>query len=179
MRQCHRLLDIWSPRSTCKEPILLNFTDASALVEYLPERGLDFAVIVLPDTILQMFPQTIYPFTHEQWIHQANLKFDFFAILGIPSVDATQYTGRNGIRHTITTFPNPRVILVEACLDPPSDTQETIFPQFVGRIHPSETISDIVGTSGGPIFGFRKNEKIRYTIGRLQFIVDGELSHVR
>ena len=134
--QCHRLLDIWSPRSTCKEPIPFNFADATSFVFDSPDKGLDFAVIILPDTILQMFSQTIVPFTDERWMYQKNVKFDFFAMLGIPSIDATQNTKSNGTRNTITTFPNSRVILVEACLNPPSDSQKTEFPQFVGKFIP-------------------------------------------
>jgi hypothetical protein len=155
--QQHSLFDIWSPRSACKERIPFDFTNAPTLFEDSPERGLDFAVVMLPNTVLQMLSQAIKPFTHETWIHRTNINFDFYAILGIPAVDATQETASDGRRHTVTTFPNSRVIWVDDCSNSPGNTQQTEFPQFVGQIRPGDTISDITGTSGGPMLGFRKD----------------------
>src|SRR5262245_21839263 len=75
----HSLFDIWSPRSTVKERIPFDFTDAETpVLEYEPELGIDIAVIELPDIYLKMLVQTIEPFTHEQWIHQHKIDFDFY-----------------------------------------------------------------------------------------------------
>tara|TARA_B100000315_G_scaffold187535_1_gene177139 strand:+ start:455 stop:1180 length:726 start_codon:yes stop_codon:yes gene_type:complete len=157
--QHYSLFDFWSPRSISVERIPFNFTDAPCWFDYSPQRGLDFAVIALPDNTLTLLQQTIVPFTHERWIHQAHVSFDFYALLGIPSCDATQKTSQEGGRNSIVTFPDSRLIRVEAHPNPPNDLLETEFPQFIGRIHPNETIPDVAGTSGGPIFGFRCNDK--------------------
>jgi hypothetical protein len=98
----HSLLDFWSPRARFSEPIPFDFTDAPALVEESPERGLDVAVIALPNIILEALSQTIEPFTHERWLHQGSISFDFYAILGSPSVDATQESEPDGMRHMVT-----------------------------------------------------------------------------
>ncbi len=152
----HSLFDGWSPKAKIKEPTPFDFTQAPILVEYAKDRGLDFAVISLPNFILEALLQTIEPFAREQWLLQAGIDFDFYAVLGIPAADATQDTGSDGRRHWVTTFPQPRVIIVEKCPSPPSETQGLEFEQFVGSISPNESISEIGGTSGGPVLGFRK-----------------------
>ncbi|MFN3149994.1 hypothetical protein [Bremerella sp.] len=152
----HSLFDIWSPRSTVKERIPFDFTDAETpVLEYQPELGIDIAVIELPELYLKMLSQTIEPFTHERWIHQHNVAFDFYAILGIPGEAAVQEIKRN----SVTTFPDPQVIFVEAAPLVAADDANTPLPQFFGKILPGDPVGDIAGTSGGPILGFRKNDK--------------------
>ena len=158
--QQHSLFDIWSPRCTVKERIPFDFSDAPSIVEYDPTLGVDIAVIELPDLYLKMLSQTIEPFTHENWIHQSNVQFDFYAILGIPGEAATQVLDGN----SITTYPQPQVIFVETA---PLDAEihiDTPVPQFFGKIMEIDPIGDIGGTSGGPILGFREepNGQLRY-----------------
>jgi hypothetical protein len=152
----HNLLDIWSPRAEFKMPTPFDFTDAPARVEDSPERGLDYAVIALPDHIMRSLLKTIEPFTQERLLHQTDTDFEFFAILGTPVVNAIQQSGRVGNNHSVTTYSNPQVIFVKNCSNPPDNTKASEFPQFIGHIQPNETISHMDGTSGGPIFGFRK-----------------------
>lgn len=158
--QQYSLFDIWSPRCTFKERIPFDFTAAPAIVEYKPTLGIDIAVIELPDLYLEMLSQTIEPFTHERWIHQSNLQFDFYAILGIPGEAATQDLNGN----SVTTYPQPQVVFVESAPPVVESDANTALPQFFGKILPGEPIGDIGGMSGGPIFGFRKepNGQLRY-----------------
>ena len=152
--QQHSLFDIWSPRCTVKERIPFDFTDASAIVQNDPTLGIDIAVIELPELYLKTLSQTIEPFTHERWIHQSDVEFDFYAILGIPAEAATQEVG--GM--SITTYPQPQVIFVEGAQPVVEGEGKIRLPQFFGKILPGDPIGDIGGTSGGPILGFRKNE---------------------
>ncbi len=102
-----------------------------------------------------MLDQTIEPFTHERWIHQHKVDFDFYAILGIPAeVAVEEINGTHGI-----TYPNPQVIFVNAAPPKVANDANTPLPQFIGKIFPGESIRDIGGTSGGPILGFRKNDE--------------------
>lgn len=154
----HNLYDIWSPRAKIKEPIPFDFTKADRLVLLCdPNLGVDLAVIELSLLYRELLAQTIVPITQEQWIHQHKVKFDFFAILGIPGEIADQTVDeRNG---TISTFPKPQVIFVEASKPVVEEEANTPLPQFFGKIRQNETINDIGGTSGGPILGFRINEQ--------------------
>ncbi len=152
----HSLFDIWSPRATVRQRIPFDFTDAETLVlEYQPNLGIDIAVIELPELYLKMLDQTIEPFTHERWIHQHRVVFDFYAILGIPSEAAVEEI--NGT--SVTTYPDPQVIFVNAVPPVVPDDANTPLPQFFGKILPGDPIGDIGGTSGGPILGFRKNDE--------------------
>ncbi len=153
------LFDGWSPRAKIKDPTPFDFTDAPALMRYEKDLGLDFAVIRLPNFILEGLLQTIEPFTHKRWVYQAGIDFDFFAVVGSPAIDATQEMGSDGRRHSVTTYPQPRVVLVEKCPSPPSETQGKEFEQFVGSINQNENIAELGGMSGGPVLGFRKGQE--------------------
>lgn len=151
----HSIFDIWSPRATVMERIPFDFTDAEAIVlEYRPDLGIDIAVIELPDLYLKMLDQAIEPFTHERWIHQYKVDFDFYAILGIPAEAAVEDI--NG--SSVATYPEPQVIFVNAAPPVVADDANTPLPQFFGKIMPGDPVGDIGGTSGGPILGFRKND---------------------
>lgn len=152
----HSLFDIWSPRSTFRERIPFDFTEAGTLfLEYAPDLGVDIAVIELSDLYLNLLAQTIEPFTHERWIHQHKVVFDFYAILGIPGEVVVEEVTDT----TVSNYPEPRVIFVESAPPIALDEANTPLPQFFGKILPGESIRDISGTSGGPILGFRENDQ--------------------
>lgn len=154
----HNLYDIWSPRATIKEPIPFDFTKAESLIILFdPELGVDIAVIELSILYRELLAQTIQPFTHDRWLYQANVKFDFFAILGIPGEIASQIV--DDTEQVIFTYPKPQVIFVEASKPVVAEDANTPLPQFFGKIRSNETIGDISGTSGGPILGFRLNDQ--------------------
>lgn len=157
----HSLLDIWSRRSTVKKRIPFDFTKADTLVlENKPDLGVDIAVIELSDLYLNLLAQTIEPFTHERWIHQHKVDFDFYAILGIPGEAVVEEVSDT----TVINYPEPRVIRVESAPPLVPDEANTHLPQFFGKILPGDPIHDISGTSGGPILGFRENDQ-----GQLQY----------
>jgi len=150
------LFDIWGPHSKCNERIPFDLFYAPALGDYDKEAGIDFAVVALPDLVLRVLGQTTIPFTKGNWIHQSNITFDFFAMLGLPNEEAEQIRSRIDGIESITTFQNPILLFVEPCELPATITPSTE-PQFVARIDSRVDIESIVGMSGGPILGFRKN----------------------
>lgn len=160
----HSLFDVWSPRSTVKEAIPFNFADAPAIVTDNTSLGVDIAVIELPSFYLEMFSQTIEPFTHERWVYQANVQFDFFAIVGIPYVASEKETSHTSKGFSVTTYPQPQVILLEASSPITPEDENSLMPQFFGRILPGHPIQQLAGVSGGPILGFRKEPdgQLRY-----------------
>jgi hypothetical protein len=54
--------------------------------------------------------------------------------------------------------------------EPPAGEQVPSECWFIGRLDPESQIRDIVGMSGGPIYGFRRNEegKLLYHVVALQ-----------
>ncbi len=158
----YSLFDIWGTRSTCAERIPFDFMDAPALVRDEPETGLDFAIIGLPDLVLRLLLQTTTPVREEDWLHDAGMKLGHYAIVGIPFIDVAQVSGSDEKGNSITTYPKPRLISVKRYVAVPNNVQKTEIPQFVGEIDPNETISDIAGTSGGPVFGFCQSSDGRF-----------------
>lgn len=158
-----RILDVWSPRAKVDAPIPFDFADAPALLA--DEEGIDFALIKVPNLVVKALVQTIEPVTEENWISQpAPDSFAAYAILGVPACEARQFFEHEGNRHGVTTYLDPRVIVLERCVDLPPSMTETKYPRFVAKIRDGEDISDIQGMSGGPIFGFNEldSEGARY-----------------
>jgi len=56
----------------------------------------------------------------------------------------------------LTTFQNPAVLFVKHG-ELPSNATPKSNPQFVGKINEKADVKNIVGMSGGPILGFRKD----------------------
>ena len=82
---------------------------------------------------------------------------DFFAILGLPNENAEQITNRKDGIGSTTTFQNPALLLLDPC-QLPSGIKPATNSQFVAKIGaPRADLCSIVGMSGGPILGFRKN----------------------
>lgn len=52
---------------------------------------------------------------------------------------------------------NPTMVWVDSVTLPPDELPLSTFPWFVGQVKPSAVLPSIVGMSGGPIFGFKKN----------------------
>ena len=153
----HSLLDIWGPRSTCSDRIPFDFMRAPALFDDDARAGLDYAIIALPDLVLRALRQTTVPVRKQNWIHQPELTFDFYAMLGLPLEVAQQmFLAQNG-RKYVTTFQKPALIRLQEC-DLPAHCEPATNPQFVARVHPGVSLDSVVGMSGGPIFGFRKND---------------------
>ena len=77
-------------------------------------------------------------------------------MIGLPNCEAEQLTFNEGNRDAIVTFQNPVLIFLQSC-DIPNDVAPSSRPQFCGRINSNVNLSSIVGMSGGPIIGFRRN----------------------
>ncbi len=150
------LFDIWGPNSKCSERIPFDLFDAPVLGNYDKEEGIDFAVVALPELVLRILGQTTIPFTKRNWNHQDDITFDFFAMLGLPNEEAEQVRYKADGIESITTFQNPVLLFVEPC-ELPATVKPSVQPQFAARIDPRVDIKSIVGMSGGPILGFRKN----------------------
>lgn len=152
----HSLFDVWGPHSDCDHRIPFNLFDTPALVKFDKDVGVDFAVVPLPGLVRDLISQTTTPFTKKNWIHQSNVSFDFFAMLGLPNETAEQFTHHKDGMESITSFQHPALMFLESCELPTGITPATN-PQFVARIDPRVGLVSPVGMSGGPILGFRKN----------------------
>jgi hypothetical protein len=157
------IIDGWATNSP--ERIPFDFFDAPALCDYNQETGIDAAVIALPDNTWQLLSKTTTPFTRENWIHQEGMKFDAYAMVGFPLEFAEQVREKSQGMNSVTTYRPPALISLTE-IERPEKIAETTYPRFFGRLAEisREQISQLTGMSGGPIFGFNKNNE-----GRLQY----------
>lgn len=152
----HSLFDCWGPHSHCDHRIPFNLFKTPSFATFDKDIGVDFAVVPLPDHVQRLIAQTTTPFTKKNWIHQSNVSFDFFAMLGLPIEDAEQITNYKGGRGTISTVQSPVLLFLDPC-ELPTDIAPATNPQFVAKIAPRADLDSILGMSGGPILGFCKN----------------------
>ena len=126
-----------------------------AIQLFRKDLGLDFALIPLPDLIRAAFEKNgIVAVSRENWIHQPNLSFSQFRILGFPSHFV--HSGKNMNDELVAEF-QPAMIAVDR-LEPSTLEGVPANVWFVGQIPPEVKIQSIKGMSGGPIYGLRKSE---------------------
>ena len=89
----------------------------AAIQLYRKDLGLDFALIPLPDLIRAAFEKNrIIPVSRENWIHQPEVTFSQFRILGFPS--HLVHTGKNLNDELVAEF-QPAMVGVEGLDSPP------------------------------------------------------------
>jgi hypothetical protein len=152
----HSLFDIWGPASRCDERIPFNLFEYPSSARFDRDAGIDIAVVPLPPYVLRLISQTIVPFTKTNWIHQPNVQFECYAMLGLPNESARQVAGQKNGREFVSTFQSPVLLFVNPCELPPKIAPATN-RQFVAKIDPHADLDSIRGMSGGPILGFRRN----------------------
>jgi len=89
------IFDVWGERSTVDFRIPFDIFNAPSIAVH--DDGLDYATIALPQHVSQMLAQTTTPFTKKNWVHQPDVEFDFYAIVGLPNEDAYNFSKSCGI----------------------------------------------------------------------------------
>lgn len=128
-------------------------------------EGLDFGVIVLSPYYVRLLAANGSVALEEvNWLHQAEIKFDLYAMLGLPKEFSSEFLSSSGnARVSPTMFPLQRLV------EPPAGSASTRFERFVGKINPELGLESLKGMSGGPIFGFRREgSELRYWVVALQ-----------
>lgn len=127
---------------------------------YRPDIGLDFAILRLDGLMRPAFARNgIVPIGRENWIHQPNLSFEFYRMLGIPR-------GRVVTTHEPDGSESVSVGLALLAIDEATPEEAESLPDhrpnmFIGKIAPEAKIDTIKGMSGGPIYGFRHDSEGR------------------
>lgn len=127
---------------------------------YRPDLGLDFAIIPLDDLMRAAFLKNgIVPIQRENWIHQPNLSFEFYRMLGIPRGRVVSSPAPDGSESVL-------VGLALLAIDAASEQEIQSIPDhrpnmFIGKIASEVKIDTIKGMSGGPIYGFRHDSRGR------------------
>jgi len=116
-------------------------------------EGLDYGLIMLDDLQQKAFEKNgVKPVSRENWIKQKDLEFTHFKILGFPDHRIRRAVNEDG---GVTGLFQPVMFAIDRidAADIPLCSSDA---WFAGQIPSDVTIPDIVGTSGGPIYGFRQ-----------------------
>jgi hypothetical protein len=163
------LADIFGPEAISDKPIPFDFANEPRFFIFDAETGLDFGLIALrPHYVRLLATQGIKAIFEENWIHQHNVEFDAYKMLGLPEefIDSVR-TGSDDNSSVLGTV-SPTMIDLTCMDEPPEDIRRTRYPRFVGQLRSDLPLSSIRGMSGGPIFGFNFRPPMRYWVVAIQ-----------
>lgn len=162
-------LDYFGHEATHRHIVPFTYEAHTALYLEEPENGLDFALLMLDELQKGNFDANkLVPIPRENWVHQPRLTFDFYRMLGIPnSVYPHKTLAEVDIRQVMIAVDR---LTIDEVGEPPPDVEVPTDAWFIGRLDPDAAIKDIRGMSGGPIYGFRRDDagKWRYHAVALQ-----------
>lgn len=142
------LADAFGNSFVSDQPIPIDFQSSTQFFVD-DDQGLDFGAVALhPNHVRLLVANGVCILEEENWAHQHQIDFTGFMLMGLPDEFSTS-TLPTDRRATVT----PTMISVHR-LDAEPACYQTPSPRFVARIAEPIPLSDLVGMSGGPIFGF-------------------------
>jgi hypothetical protein len=159
------LADTFGPDTISEEPLPFDLLNEPKFFIDDKEEGLDFGLIALrPHYVALLAKNKIKALFEDNWIAQPRVKFDAYAMLGLPE-EFVSYE-EDGLKRVGEV--HPTMIWLKAMDGPPEGTKPTTYPRFIGKLDENLPLSSIVGMSGGPIFGFRYEPAMTYWIVAIQ-----------
>jgi len=156
-----QLLDMFGENITCSLPIPFFLDPSKCLKFHNDEDGLDFGVIILGTYYERLLAaNNVVAIEEKNWEHQHELKFDGYAILGLPEEGNHSSETALSLMPTLL-FLDPTAVEVE-------DKRITKSPRFVGKVRSLGSLSSLVGMSGGPIIGFSLKPPERFWLVAIQ-----------
>jgi uncharacterized protein (DUF433 family) len=151
------LADYFGSKPRVAEPMPFDYADCGKIFIDDEKEGLDFALLTIrPFYQMSLEANGIRAISEVNWVAQDVSACELFALLGLPNclVDKPWELVPHGDRFAGVI--NPALVTVEATTLPPDEMPDSRFPWFVGRVGAATGLPDVVGMSGGPIFGFAK-----------------------
>lgn len=151
------LVDYLGSRPRVAEPMPFDYADCGKIFIDDEKEELDFALLtILPFYQMSLEANGIRAISEVNWAAQDVSACELFALLGLPNclVDKPWELVPHGDRFAGVI--NPVLVTVEAITLPIDEMPVSRYPWFVGRVGAATGLPDIVGMSGGPIFGFAK-----------------------
>jgi hypothetical protein len=159
------LADTFGPDAISEKPIPFDLLNEPRFFIDDTEEGLDFGLIALrPYYVALLVKHGITVLFEENWIAQHRVKFDAYAMLGLPE----EFVSYEKDGQEIVGKVSPTMIWVKAIDIPPEGTKRTTYPRFIGKLAEDLPLSSVVGMSGGPIFGFRYGPPTAYWVVAIQ-----------
>jgi hypothetical protein len=167
-------MDSFAYGSVHKNAIPFQYETGCGFYLYQPEDGFDFALIPLNELQIRAFvANNMVPVNRVNWVHQRDLSFDFYMMLGIPADKVATSLDDDGMMTVTVRQSMVRIerIGLENLGETPSDVEAAPTDAwFIGRLSQGVSICDLKGMSGGPIYGFRRDGKggLTYHVVALQ-----------
>ena len=160
----YNLVDYFGSDAISHDPIPFVYEEAPKSYNYDKEAGLDFGWVALSPYYQRLLEaNNIIPVGEENWMHQHEVEFDHYLMLGLPEVFI-----RPEIQGNEQIIPlSPTFIPITKLTEIPDDLPKTQYSRFVAKISDDCPLDNIKGMSGGPIFGFDKGYN-RYWIVAVQ-----------
>ena len=161
------LVDYFHTNTFNNIPIPFDYKNSQRMYIFDEKAGLDFGLIALRPIYKDLLRNNkIVPLAEENWNYSKKITFDQFILLGLPEqyIEVSDSSKADSHEYIVNVFPT--MIYLE-----PIDYQlreKTDFNRFVAKISKSHSLNSLVGTSGGPIFGFSNDYKDRYWIVAIQ-----------
>lgn len=155
-----RLIDSGGLEAKHNNPIPFDYSGASKM--HVDIEGLDLGVIAITDYYkAQLEANNVKPLSEKVWGNQPDNP-DFYMLLGVPN-QLTEIKDDNFIIRT--TLHN-----IKPLDQKPSNFKDSKAPMFYGEIRLDDTLTDIKGMSGGPIFSFQRNDagEVKYWLHAVQ-----------
>jgi hypothetical protein len=128
------------------------------------EAGLDFGVMLLrPYYVRLLAANNTVAIQEENWIHQHQVTFDGYLMLGLPEEFTSNTVNAEGIGQL-----SPTLLVAKRLHAPPAASPVTQYPEFIGTLAKNFGLQSVRGMSGGPIFGINSEPPMRYWIVALQ-----------
>jgi endonuclease YncB( thermonuclease family) len=124
-----------------------------------PEMGLDFALLPIDGLMKKTFlANKNVPISRENWVHQHRLDFEKYLLMGIPNSKVSTRSNSTGMTIDVQPY------LIEVHQIDPSTVDASSDEWFAAKIDDEVKLKSIKGMSGGPIFGFRRDDEgqLRY-----------------
>lgn len=152
------LADIFSSNVKFINPIPFDLANEKRYFINDDEEGLDFGLIALRSYYIQLLIQNgIAAIFENNWIHQHEIKFDNYIMLGLPAEFVPKTITDLAEDSTQMVPISPTLICVKRLDKSPENIKNTRYPRFIGQLDHKLQLSSIDGMSGGPIFGFYSN----------------------
>jgi hypothetical protein len=161
-----RLNDNFASSGLSDEGVPFDYEGSAKFSECDLGRGLDYGIIQISRHDQRLMEANgIIAVDESRWISQNAVTCDGFMMLGVPEECSAPFTDE--FKRTGYTI-NATLFAIKAC-ERPEDVVEPENAWFVAKIADELPLDSIIGMSGGPIFGFRKEgDQLRYWVWAIQ-----------
>jgi hypothetical protein len=169
VQEC-RLIDSYGLEAYHHVPIPFDYTLAYKCYHYSEVDGLDFGLLEIDANQQRLLKANkVAVISKKEWTKQKSLTFEGFFILGLPEDCIHRNTAHNRNGYSVEGNAVPNMIYIRVVKRPKKEWRRRV-DRFIGRIPAKHktTVGDIVGMSGGPIFGFAEEEPGKHYVVAIQ-----------